>query len=309
MREDIYIPSTDGKNKLHVVIWKPETDYSGIVQISHGMTEHVMRFNGLAEYLNNAGYLVIGSDHLGHGLTAATPDDYGYFGEGLSATVVDDLHEVTKYAKANYGDNIPYVLFGHSMGSFMARRYCITYGYELTSAIFSGTGYTAPAILSFGKGLTSLVGLVKGQRYRSQLIKNIAFGAYNKRIPDKKTESDWLTKDEKIVEAYLQDEKCTFSFTVNGYKTLFDSIAFIQKKDNVDKMNKDLPIFMISGEEDPVGEYGNGVRKAEELYKAAGIKNMTVKLYPNDRHELTNELDKDVVMKDILDFIEKTSKN
>lgn len=303
MKKEISIESSNKSDKLHVVIWEPEVEVKGIVQISHGMVEYVERFENLAKVLNDAGWLCIGNDHLGHGKTAANKEDLGYFGKGKSGLVVDDLHLVTEYAKECYGKNVPYVLFGHSMGSFMARRYLCTYGSELNGAIISGTGYTPNAILGAGKMVAGIVRTIKGERYRSKLLENMAFGAYNKKITDAKTDKDWLTKDEQIVKKYLADEFCTFAFTVNGYETLFDVLSYIQSDENVGRIPKNLPIYMISGDMDPVGDYGKGVETVYNQFKRAAIENVVMKLYEGDRHELTNELDKEQVYADILSWL------
>lgn len=305
MREEIKLPSTDGKNKLHVYVWYGDKEIKGIIQISHGMTEHMLRYNHFAEFLVEHGYAVVGNDHLGHGHTAACDDDLGYFGEGMSATVIDDLHEVTKYAKNRFSDSLPYILFGHSMGSFMARRYLMTYGQELNAAVICGTGYTDPKLLNFGLTLLSIIGKVKSDRHRSKLFIALSFGDYNKRIPNVRTANDWLTKDEKIVDRSLVDKFCRFKFTVNGYKTMLGAIKYIQNIKNVRRIPENLPILMISGTEDPVGDYGDGVRKVYDLFMEAGMKDVELKFYEGDRHELVNETDRDKVMKDVVSWINK----
>lgn len=302
--KQIKLPSTNNKDELQVYIWETADKPKAIVQLSHGMVEYLSRYNGFAQYLCEEGFLVIGNDHLGHGYTARE-EDLGYFGEGKSKTVVDDLYSVTEYAKKTYGDDIPYFLFGHSMGSFMARRYVMTYGQALTGAIICGTGSQPAVALGAGKFLAGLIGLFKGERYRPNILDTIAFGAYNKRIENPVSKSAWLTKDEEIIKSYDNDKFCTFKFTVNGYKTLFDSISFIQKKENINSIPKALPLFLIAGAEDPVGEYGKGVKIVYDSYLAAGIKDVEIKLYEGDRHEILNELDKENVYKDISDWIEK----
>ena len=352
----MYLKSTDGKNKLHIIIWEPdyvvnvaiqepdgdvnvtiqesdsgvnvmlqklddaasvviqESDsdsnvknveaIKAILQISHGMIEYVERYDEFAKFFNENGILVIGNDHLGHGKTASGDEQLGYFGEGKSKTVVDDLYEVTKYAKETYGKDIPYFLFGHSMGSFMARRYLMTYGNVLTGAIICGTGHTPGIVLTAGNICAKIIQLFKGEYHRSLFLKKIAFGSYNKRIPDAKTENDWLSRNTTNVEKYNRDKYCTFLFTVNGYQTLFGVLKFIQKKENITHIPKDLPLYFIAGKEDPVGNYGAGVLKVAKQYKDIGIKNIESKLYENDRHELTNETDRDIVFRDILKWIE-----
>ena len=217
------LTSNDGVHKLHVVIWQPEENIRAVMQISHGMIEFIERYDGFARYLNEQGIVVIGNDHLGHGHTAGSDEDLGYFcPDRKSETVVKDLHTVTEYAKKEY-PGIPYFLLGHSMGSFMARRYLMAYGDELTGAILCGTGEQASATLFAGKTVAGILGAFKGQRYRSEFIRKTSFKGYNDRF-EKRTENDWLTKDQSIVDWYNGHKFCTFGFTINGYKTLFEPL-------------------------------------------------------------------------------------
>jgi alpha-beta hydrolase superfamily lysophospholipase len=301
MRE-IYILSTDRKNRLHVAIWEPEGEIKAIMQISHGMVEYAERFHEFACSLNQSGILVIGNDHLGHGKTAGCEDDLGYVGAEKSKTVVDDLHEVTVYAKENYGE-LPYFLFGHSMGSFMARRYLMTYGKELDGAIISGTGFTPGAVLNTAGLIAGWLKLIHGEHYRSPFLKKLSFTGYLDHIENPRTENDWLTTDRAIVDKYNADKFCTYTFTVNGYQTLFGVLRYIQNPKNVEKIPRDIPIFMISGEEDPVGAYGEGVKKVYESYRSSGIKDVSMRLYEGKRHELTNEIGKEDIYADIKEWI------
>ena len=304
MKKEIKIQSTDGKNKLHVILWEPEGDIKAVVQISHGMLEHIDRYEEFAQYLNAHNILVVGNDHLGHGHTAKS-GDMGYFGNGKSKTVVDDLNSVTRYVKKHFGYDVPYFLLGHSMGSFMIGRYIMTYGKEVSGAIFCGTGYTPHFKLEFIHAILSIIKIFKGERYRSSFLKNTIFGGYNKKIDSPKSENDWLTRDEETISDYDNDKYNAFLFTINGYETLFDVIKFFQNKDNIDKIPKNLPVYLASGKEDPVGNYGKGVTKVYNMYKKSGIKDVHMKLYEDDRHEIINELDKDIVHKDILTWIEQ----
>lgn len=195
--------------------------------------------------------------------------------------------------------NVPYFLFGHSMGSFMARRYIMTCGNELDGVIISGTGNQSGSVLKAGKIMVSLTKFFKGDRYRSKMLKNMFFSKYNDHISNVRTSNDWLTKDETIVDKYNTDKYCTYSFTVNGYRTLLDVLSFIQNSNNIAKIPNNLPVFLIAGEEDPVGNYGKAVKNVYEIYKKAGIKDISIKLYKNDRHELINETDKEDVYDDI----------
>lgn len=303
--KEIRLPSNDGVHKLHVVIWEPDTEVKAVLQISHGMTEMIMRYDHFARFLNTKGILVIGNDHLGHGETAGCDEDLGYFcPKNMSETVVKDLHSVTEYAKKEYPD-VPYFLLGHSMGSFMARRYLMTFGEELTGAVIVGTGSQKKFILISGKFVSSLVQIFKGARYRSKLLLMSAFSSYNDRFKNEKHHCAWLTRDEKVWEFCANHKYCNFTFSVNGYKTLFDVLSFIQRKENIVKIPNKLPIFMVSGTDDPVGEYGIGVQRIYETYKQSGIEDIRIKLYENDRHEILNELDKDVVYNDIYNWLEE----
>lgn len=302
--KEIYIPSTDQKNKLHVVIYEPEGETKAIMQISHGMIEYVERFQKFAGWLNRHGILVIGNDHLGHGKTAACDEDLGYVGAGKSRTIVDDLHAVMVYAKEQYGKK-PYFLFGHSMGSFMARRYLMTYGEELDGAILSGTGYTPTSVLNVAGFVAGWLKLLHGDRYRSPFLKKLSFTGYLDRIKNPRTANDWLTNDPAVVDRYNADKFCTYTFTVNGYQTLFGVLRYIQKPKNVEKIPKDVPILFLSGEDDPVGTYGEGVKKVYESYQSAGIKDVSMRLYQGKRHELTNEIGKEEVYEDVKKWIFK----
>lgn len=302
MVKNMELPSNDGVHKLHVVVWQPDGEPKAVLQLSHGMIEFIERYEGLAQYLNEQDILVIGNDHLGHGHTAGSDEDLGYFcPKHMSETVVKDLHTVTEYAKKEY-PGIPYFLLGHSMGSFMARRYLMTYGDELTGAILCGTGEQTSATLFAGKTAAGILGAFKGQRYRSEFIRKTSFKGYNDRF-EKRTENDWLTKDQSIVDWYNGHKFCTFGFTINGYKTLFEVLTYIQKQENYNKIPKNLPVYMIAGEDDPVGNYGEGVKHIYQQYKDSGIKDISIKLYPNDRHEILNELDKETVYADVADWI------
>lgn len=301
--KEVYIPSTNNRNQLHVAIWEPERETKAILQISHGMVEYIVRYDDFAKHLNQQGILVIGNDHLGHGQSVLDESEFGYFGKEKGSAVVDDLYEVTKYAKKQYGENIPYFLMGHSMGSFMARRYLMSYGEKITGAIISGTGYKAVPVLDAALFFIAVTKFFHGERYRSPFLKWLAFHTYNRKIADVKTENDWLTRDEAVVAAYNENPYCKFSFTVNGYETLSDTIKYIQKQSNWEKTPKQLPILMIAGEEDPVGSYGKDVKKVYKKYQQLGCNHIELKLYQDDRHELVNELDREVVYADISQWI------
>ena len=301
--KEVYIPSINNRNQLHVAIWEPQRETKAILQISHGMVEYIVRYDDFAKHLNQQGILVIGNDHLGHGQSVLDESEFGYFGKEKGSAVVDDLYEVTKYAKKQYGENIPYFLMGHSMGSFMARRYLMTYGEKITGAIISGTGYKTAPVLAVAFFFTAVTKFFHGERYRSPFMKWLVFHTYNRKIADVKTKNDWLTRDAAVVAAYNENPYCKFSFTVNGYETLFGAIKYIQKQNNWEETPKQLPILMIAGEEDPVGSCGKDVKKVYKKYQQLGCNHIELKLYQDDRHELVNELDREVVYADISQWI------
>lgn len=271
-------------------------DVKGIVQISHGMAEHSNRYAEFAGMLAEQGYAVFASDHLGHGASVADGNAYGYFGENGAESLVADLHEVTEIAKSKY-PGAPVYLFGHSMGSFLARAYTAKYGAELNGAIFCGTSGTNAAA-SGGIFLANYLIKRSGEKYRSQFLDSLAFGSYNKRT-EKKTKFDWLSRDEEAVQKYLDDDLCGFMFTVNGFKTLFTLLKEISAKSWYNAVPQTLPMLVISGEADPVGDYGKGVRQMYKDLKKSGHRFVTMKLYPDARHELLNEINRDEVYADI----------
>ena len=302
---EFFIPSTNGYNRLHTIMWKSDCPTFAILQISHGMIEHIERYDDFANYLAERGILIVGNDHLGHGKSVTSHDEFGYFNASDSSkTVVDDLHQLTTLIKSKY-PGIPYFLLGHSMGSFMARRYIMTYGNELDGAIIMGTGQQPALALKAGKLLVHLISLFKPMTYRSKLIEQACFGTYNNRFKPRRTKSDWLSQDTAVVDAYIQDPFCDFTFTLNGYLTLFNTLSFIRRTQNIKQIPKSLPIFMVAGKEDPVGNFGKMVRKVYNHYKKIGIQDISLKLYENDRHELLNELDKKQVYADLYTWLKK----
>lgn len=303
-KTDLYMPSSSGSDELHIAMWKPEGAVRGILQISHGMVEYIDRYDRFARFLAEKGFVVIGNDHLGHGETAAEKN-YGYFAPGDgSYYVVRDLHRVTRYIRKQYPD-VPLFLLGHSMGSFMARRYAMTYGKELDGFIVMGTGSKPAWLLKVGKVLLRVLIAIKGERAHSWLMEKLCFALYNRRINPVRTPSDWLSRDEEQVDAYRSHKYCQFTFTLNGYRTLFEVISFIQEPENIRRLPHALPMLFVAGEEDPVGNYGAGVRQVAGKYRRAGVADVTCKLYPEARHEILNELEYETVHKDIEQWLEQ----
>lgn len=309
MKEDIFYNSRDGKTKIHGVIWKPACMLQGrrpkaVLQIVHGMQEHIERYDAFAQYLNAQDICVIGNDHLGHGQSVLSEKEYGYFGEGDIATVVvRDVHRLKKIVQEQ-NPGVPFFLMGHSMGSFIARNYIARYGTGIQGAIIMGTGSQPGFVLGFGKGLTGLIGLCKGRYYKSRFIGNMAMGGYLKRIPHPETASDWLSVNKENVQAFIENPLDGKPFSVNGFRTLFEFISRCQSSAYIRQVPKNLPLFFVAGEEDPVGNYGKGVKQAYESYRKAGIQDMTIKLYKGMRHEILNEDDREEVYRDLLGWLE-----
>lgn len=305
-KEEFYFDSRDNDTKLHAVRWMPDSEnVAGIVQIVHGMAEYVERYEELATYLTDRNFVVTGEDHLGHGKSVPEGGQQGYFCEQDPATVVvRDVHRLKKMTQELY-PGVPYFILGHSMGSFITRNYICRYGTGIDGALILGTGMQSAGLLLASKTVAAIEGAFGGQRHVSRMMDKAAFGAYNRRIAEKRTDYDWLSRDAERVDAYIADPDCGFVFTVNGFKTLFELISRAKKPENLRKIPAELPIFMASGAEDPVGNYGKGVEKAYRSLQGVGVRDLTLKLYPEDRHELMNEPDREQVMADIAEWLTK----
>ena len=288
--------------KIAYSVFEPDDGAArAILQISHGMCEYIGRYEHFAEFLTAHGFIVCGNDHLGHGRSAENDDMLGVMPRNGGEILPEDVHELTLIMKQKHPD-LPYFLLGHSMGSFVARIYLTKYGTELDGAIIMGTGGPeSPA--AAGKLFAKLVGAFKGSAYRSKLIDKVAFGSYNSRFGKDCSPKAWLTRDDDIVARYCADKFCTYLFTVDAFYSLFDMLGSVSRKDWASKLPKNLPILVTSGEQDPVGNYGKGVRTVFERIKAAGVVDVTLKMYPDDRHEILNELDRDNVYADILNWL------
>lgn len=303
-REDIYYESRDNRTRIHGVQWIPQKgEIKGILQLVHGMTEHIERYDDFARYMAEKGFVVVGNDHLGHGKSVNSENLRGYFCAKDGATVlVRDVHRLKKITQKSYPGK-PYFILGHSMGSFIVRKYMIEYGKGVDGVIIMGTGWKENSLLKLGITLTNTLSRLHGDHYRSKLINKRAFGAFNKGFEPARTEHDWLTKDEKKVDEYEQDKQNDFIFTLNAYRVLFQMILYVQQDEYYDSVVKELPILIVSGEEDPVGDQGAGVKQVYDHYQRLGYSNVNMKLYAQDRHEILNELDREQIYMDIEQWI------
>lgn len=303
-KEEFYFDSRDGEHKIRAVKWLPEEEKPVcILQLVHGMAEYIDRYEEFALFLVKRGFLVVGDDHLGHGKSVNPSDGYGYFCKKDAPTVlVRDEHRLKKLMQEQY-PGVPYMILGHSMGSFITRNYLLRYGSGIDGAIICGTGMQDKVTLFFARTLAAVQKVFCGDKHVSGLLNKAAFGSYNKRIAHPKTKNDWLSRNEENVAGYEADSLCGFTFTVNGFATLFRLIHNLHDKESLAKMPKELPVFFIAGAEDPVGNYGKAVEKVYRSYLELGMTDIQMKLYPEDRHELLNEVDREDVYEDVYRWI------
>lgn len=303
VKKDIWFNSADRVHTISAgIYYNPTLPVKAVVQISHGMCEYIGRYTELAEFLAANGIAMAGNDHLGHGNSIANEEDYGHFTKKNGRQfVLEDLHTMNTLLQEEF-THVPVILLGHSMGSFYARQYAVQWPQSIAALIICGTGGPNP-LASAGTAITNVIAKLKSDRYRSQLVHNIAFGAYLKQIENPATPYDWISRDTQIVEKYSQDPKCTFQFTLNGFHELFCILQQVSTPQWAQSLPKSLPIFMIAGTADPVGDYGKGVTKVYTMLQKAGIENIACKLYPDMRHEILNEIGRVEVMQDVTDFV------
>ena len=282
--------STDGKTQLHGMRWEPEGgSVRAVLQICHGVAEHIARYDAFARYLNDLGIAVVGHDHLGHGLSLPEGGTPVYFGAGNTwNTVVDDIYVLHQRIRLWYPD-VPLCIMGHSMGSFLPRTYLIRYPGTVKAAVIMGTGWQPKAVIAGGMAVAKAVGAVVGENGTSDLVTNLAFGAYNKLFAPNRTSCDWLSADEDNVDTYMADPLCGADATVGLFRQMLSGIRFNQKLSNLRQMDPRIPVLFVAGEKDPVGDCGNGVRRTYQEFRRAGVQDCTLKLYPGLRHEILNE--------------------
>lgn len=304
-KKEFFFKSCDGSTRIHAVEWIPDGDIRAVLQICHGMTEHIGRYDEFASYLAERGFYVAGHDHLGHGQSVRGEEYYGYFHEtDGNAYVIGDIHKLRCWIRKRHPD-IPYFMLGHSMGSFLLRQYLTRHSTGLSGAIVMGTGYHSVPEVMAGQVLCRAIAALKGWKYRSRIVNMIGFGGFNRRFKPCETDKDWLSSDREKRDEYIRDPYCGFVFTVNGYYHMFEGMKRLQKRKNIDKIRKDLPMLLVSGKDDPVGAFGKGVSRVCKEYKDAGIQDVTLWLYEGDRHEILNETDRSQVYEDCYLWMDK----
>ena len=307
-KEDLWFLSKDGKTRIHGVKWLPEQGgVCAVLQICHGMTEYSERYDEFARCLAKRGFLVVGHDHLGHGASIQSETEWGYFAQDHpSETVVADIYQLTALVRQEY-PSLPYFILGHSMGAYLLRRYLTLYSGQVTGAVICGTGCVPELLVRTGMLVCLVLEKFLGGHHRSRFITEICFGgAYKKFEKDPQdVTGSWLSKNKESVRAYKQDKRCTFQFTLNGYYGMFLTISYDNRLKHVRRIRKDLPVLFIAGKDDPVGNFGKGVKKVCRQYRRAGIKDIKLRLYENDRHEILQETDRRRVYGDVYRWMKK----
>lgn len=290
MRVDSFFPS-GGAGQIHVCRWVPEGTPRAVVQIVHGIAEYAGRYEDIALYLNGIGILVVAEDHMGHGESVGPESPQGYFTGGWF-TAMEDTYTLLKKTREEF-PKLPYVLLGHSMGSFLTRTLLQEHPDSgIAGCILCGTGWQPEAVLTAGIGMCRAVGKLKGEKKPSKALEALVFGSYNRRVEHPRTPFDWLNQDTKAVDAYIADPMCGFTASAGLYRDMLTGIRHIQRPENLERMEKTLPVYFIAGGDDPVGSYGSGVLKSVEAFRAAGMERTSVRIYPLCRHELLNEINK-----------------
>ena len=303
MRQDIWYDSK-GAGKIHACRWIPEGQPRAVVQILHGIAEFVERYDDFANFLNSKGILVVAEDHMGHGQSINGEGIQGYFHGGWF-TAVEDSMQLLEDTRKEYPE-LPYILFGHSMGSFMARTILCKYpDCGLTAAVICGTGwqpaFALPGLIKVVEGICK----VSGETKPNAKLQNLVFGSYNKKVEHPRTAFDWLSRDSKIVDEYIAHPLCGFIASAGLLRDMMKGIHYIEQPGNLDNMNPSLPVFFIAGGDDPVGPYGKGVHTCAEAFRKAGMEDVSVRIYPLCRHEILNEINRIQVYQDVLKWIEK----
>ncbi len=289
--EHFRFPSSDGKTQLHACLWIPDEKikFRGVLQIAHGVAEHIGRYDDFARYLNQQGIVVAGHDHLGHGQSLPEGGTPVYFGEENGwSHAVDDIHGLHEILAKRF-KRLPHLIMGHSMGSFLTRTYLIRYPGEKKVAIIMGTGWQPGYMLTGGSLIAKRFYYKNGGSSTSDFVTALAFGGYNRAFAPNRTGFDWLSADPENVDRYIADPLCGADATVGLFRDMLGGIRFNQKPANLKKMDTSMPVLFIAGEDDPVGAMGKGVKRSCAAFQKAGMQDVTLKLYPGLRHEILNE--------------------
>ena len=310
MQSKSFFQTMKDGTEIAVTRWIPDDEekIKGLIQLSHGMMEHSLRYDKIGSIFAENGFVFSAHDHRGHGKTAYTAEQKGTgtFGklsdkDGFNI-VTEDLKEIIGKLKEDF-PNKNTILMGHSFGSFVAQNFIELYGNEISGCILCGSAGPRKAAVGFLRFVTSLAISFKGRNFRSALIRNLAFTGYNKKIPEVITGIEWLSRNPQNVDLYLKDAWCGGTATLSFYRDLTAGLSLIHKNSSMKNIPKALPIFIIAGEEDPVGGYGKNLKKLKNIYLKNGMTKIELKLYPLDRHEIFNEEDGENAVSDVIDWI------
>lgn len=308
-KEEYYLLSSDEITNLHYTVWYPDIDKpKAVVQIIHGMCEHINRYEDFALFLNSHGIAVIGHDLLGHGLSVTSVENLGFFSSKYgNRNNINDIHNIHKLCLELFPNN-HYFILGHSMGSFLLRQYLHTFrAEELSGAVIMGTGHESGNLVKIGGLLAKSLCRIYGKKDRSRLLHQLTIGKNNKAFQQENSKFSWLTSDKNEQKKYSEDPLCMFRFTVSAYRDMLYGISTLYLPKNLAKMNKKLPILFTSGTMDPIGNYGANVEKVYSSYKAHSFHDLTLKLWRGMRHEVLHETDKESVFNYLLDWIQSHS--
>ncbi|GFZ31055.1 alpha/beta hydrolase [Clostridium zeae] len=294
--------NTEDNKKIFVYCWDNVIYPKGVIQIVHGMAEHAGRYEEFANYLNSHGFIVYAGDHRGHGKTDES--SLGYIGEDGFNKIVEDQHAIVNFIKNNHS-NLPIIFFAHSFGSFIGQEYIIRHGNELSGIILSGSAMRKGLDVNAGIIISYIQKSIFGENKKSTLLDFLSFYNYNKKIKNSASKFSWLTTDEIEIKNYENDPLCGNISTCNFYYYFLKGLKDLYKNNRLKQIPKDLPILIISGDDDPVGNYGKWVRKLYNLYKNMPLETVTMELYPGKRHELTNEIDRNKIFSKILNWTEE----
>ncbi len=301
--QDFYFQSSTGRTSIHALKCVPDGKPRAVVQIAHGIAEHIDRYRPFMEFLADNGFVAAGNDHLGHGKSIRVPKEQGFFAEKDGWwRVVDDMDKLHGIMSKEYPE-LPYVLFGHSMGSFLTRTYLIKHPDRYDAVILSGTGHQSPALVLGGNAAASVMAKLNGAMGDGAKLDSLAFGTYLSKIENPRTKFDWLSRDTEQVDKYIADPLCGFVGKIGLYRDMMQGIKFITSEKNIAQMNKEKPVYFMSGDGDPVGDYGKGVEHAYKAFCNAGLHDVFMRLYPGGRHEMLNETNKEQVYQDILNWL------
>ena len=296
------VRSSDKEHDLKGYVYMPEGEPKGIFQVVHGMIEHIGRYDRFMTYMAEQGYITFGYDHLGHGASVKDESEYGFIAHKNGwQRLVDDVALFAEAVREEYGRALPYCLMGHSMGSFIVRLTAEQYDAH-DKLIIMGTGGPNPAA-GAGLFIIKILKALKGERKPSDFIDGMAFGKYNDRYKEENDYKAWLSSIPEERDLNKNDPLCNFRFSLSGMDDLLMLNKLSNRKKWAGSLNKEKPVLLVAGSEDPVGDYGEGVRRVWEMLDKAGIP-VTLHIYDDARHEILNDICGDQVRKDIIDFLE-----